>query len=113
MTYRLFLDDERFPPNDGNEWKIARSFQEAQILYFNYGVPSFISFDHDLGDQVKTGYDFAKWLVEKDIECGFNFLPDTFSYYVHSQNPVGAKNIRDLIDNYFDFRRINRFSTNK
>lgn len=47
--------------------------------------------DHDLDDRVyvdsneeNTGYQFAKFLVEKNIKAEF---------YVHSLNPVGADNI--------------------
>jgi len=59
--------------------------------------PSFISFDHDLGDGL-TGYDCAKWLVEYDLETGL--MPADFSFYVHSQNPVGASNIKNLLNSY-------------
>ena len=27
--YNLFLDDERFPPDDGREWVVARSVVDA------------------------------------------------------------------------------------
>jgi hypothetical protein len=46
----------------------------------------FISFDHDLGENVPTGHDFAKWLVECHLD-GKHLFPETFSYAVHSANP--------------------------
>lgn len=94
----LFLDDERYPPRDSSPWKIARSLKEVKILLDKYGNPSFISFDHDLGT-TETGLDVAKWLCERDMNTGTGFTSD-FNFYVHSQNPVGAKNIREYIFSY-------------
>jgi len=71
------------------------------------GFPQFVSFDHDLGYDAnlglqRTGMDFARWLVELDLET--NRMPDGFQYYVHSQNPVGVENIRGLLDCYLRVR---------
>ncbi len=59
MTYNLFLDDERFPPNDGKDWVIVRSVQEAVDYVEVNGLPSFISFDNDLGQGNEEGRHFA------------------------------------------------------
>jgi hypothetical protein len=80
------------------------------------GIPDMISFDHDLGEDVaiskvkmgtskrqarkekketKSGYDCAKWLVDY---CLDNETP-TPHFVVHSANPVGAENIRGLLNN--------------
>ena len=99
MSYSLFLDDVRWPPTDTNDkWLIARSGKEALYHIADRGVPSTISFDHDLGDNVPTGYDFAKDLVEMVLD-GKIVLPDNFTFTVHSMNPVGAENIRALMNN--------------
>ena len=113
MSYPLFIDDERDPPSDGQEWRIARNMEEAGSIIRELGPPNFISFDHDLGEKEPTGYDIAKKLVAGDLGelGGAEFeggLPTDFSFYVHSQNPVGAENIRTLLDNYLKFRRQNR-----
>lgn len=54
-----------------------------------------IFIDHDLGGEVyvdseepNTGYQFAKWLAEKNIKAQF---------VTHTLNPVGAKNICDAL----------------
>jgi hypothetical protein len=96
MTYKLFLDDERNPVTP-IDWKIARSFEEACRLFEEFGAPSFISFDHDLGQSL-SGFDFAKWIVDKDQDQ--NFLTEDFDYYVHSQNPIGKQNIEGLLNSY-------------
>ena len=94
IRWKLFLDDIRTPPND---FILARSFVQAQSLVRQFGCPYFISFDHDLGEE-KTGYDFAKWLVEMDMD--YHILPKDFDYTIHSQNPVGTINIFEYLERY-------------
>lgn len=31
-------------------------------------------------------------------------FPENFSFYVHSANPVGKKNIEAYLNNYFEFK---------
>jgi len=96
MTYKLFLDDERFPAD--NTWIIARNFSDARWYIENCGIPEVISFDHDLGPSRITGMDFAKWF------CAFimdNDIPyNGMQYTVHSMNPVGAANIDGYMSNF-------------
>ena len=95
MAWWLFLDDERFPVSDG--WLIARSFESARDLVLEKGLPEFISFDHDLGRESKTGSDFAQWLIDHMLDNGLRF-PLKFSYQIHSQNPVGSVNINGKME---------------
>lgn len=100
--WKLYLDDIRFPTD--STYIIARTVEEAQQLIQKYGVPDFISFDHDLGvddvgNLLPTGYDFAKWLIEMDMDGDIE-LSYNFTFVVHSQNPVGAENIRVYLSNY-------------
>lgn len=93
MTYKLFIDDERHPPDvwyDGR-CEIARSSLHAKLYIEWYGMPSFISFDHDLGGE-DTSMIFLSWLEDELIEGRLAF-PEDFDYYVHSQNPIGKQNI--------------------
>lgn len=101
--YTLFLDDERFPARVSavGDFKIARTIAEAQEIIRQHGVPDFISFDHDLGDNEPTGYDFAKWLVDQHLNGNLNI--SSMGFYVHSQNPVGARNINMLLAKFMDF----------
>ena len=105
MSYALFLDDERFPPERSQfDWKIARSMDEAVALVNRVGAPGFVSFDHDLGDGVPTGKDFANWLVERDLDAKGRFLPADFAWTVHSMNPIGSANIASLMTSYLASR---------
>lgn len=98
---KLYVDDERYPKTDN--WIIVRSFTEAKEFIVTKGCPSYISFDHDLGLD-GTGLDLAKWLVEEDLDN--NIIPDDFDFNVHSANPVGAENIRSLINSYLTFKGL-------
>lgn len=100
MTYSLYLDDLRNPKTKApaGEWVICRSFQEAVDLIETRGYPNYISFDHDLGEDELTGYDFCKWLVEDDMDN--DWVTNTFNYNIHSANPVGSKNIEMYLSNY-------------
>ena len=98
MTYKLFVDDERFPPDDGHSWVIARTMNEVQYRIFNYGMPCYISWDHDLGENEPNGLQIVKWLIEYDMDN--NVIPEGFTFYTHSQNPIGATNINSLLNSY-------------
>lgn len=92
MSYRLFIDDERLPPDDGGQWEVARSSTLALRIVQEQGVPDFISFDHDLGGDdtsMRFLHQLAELLLDRRVE-----LPAGFAFYIHSQNPVGRDNIQ-------------------
>lgn len=106
MNCSLFLDDERFPPRwvgMHREWVIVRNFDEAISHMRTHGCPSFMSFDHDLGDGF-SGHKVAWWMIERDMDIP-GWIPKDFSFSVHSQNPVGARNIRETISGYLEHGR--------
>jgi hypothetical protein len=100
VVYKLFLDDERDPPEGQHDWVIVRSFDQAVSLVESQGFPGFVSFDHDLGVG-KTGMDFARWLVDRDLER--HDMPAVFNFVVHSQNPIGKGNIEGLLEDYLRY----------
>ena len=88
----LYLDDLR-PTPEGFER--VYSYEEFVAYLQHYGMPRFISFDHDLGEEF-SGYDCAKYLVDY---CLYRLLPLP-DFTVHSQNPVGKENIERLLNNF-------------
>lgn len=97
------------------EWYIVRNFKEFQeaILKYHKDI-THVSFDHDLADdhydvsmyhgktqyeehlaksKEKTGYDCAKWMKDFYQENRLS-LPEYI--FVHSMNPVGTENIKNL-----------------
>ena len=64
-------------------------------------MPEKISFDHDLGEAngivLPTGYDFVKWLGEYILDHNVDL--SQFTWYVHSQNPVGVHRINGYLEN--------------
>jgi hypothetical protein len=96
----IWLDDERKPNNNiipcsgsCSNWtwiKDAKTCIEA----VETGNVRIISLDHDLGGEL-TGYDVAKHIeqlcYEGKIRCPV--------WNVHSQNPIGAQNIKAAMIN--------------
>jgi hypothetical protein len=95
---RIFLDDQRLPPQDGKGWVIVRSVGDAISWVEANGFPVFVSFDNDLGARQPEGRCFAAWLLELDMDSGN--MPEDFAFYVHSQNVVAADPIRSRIDGH-------------
>lgn len=98
MAYKMFLDDERMPTTD--DYVVVRSFDEAVSYMNENGLPSFITFDHDLGSDFRNGFHVANWIVGYCLDNNISHLPN---WEVHSQNPVGAENIRGLLNNAKDW----------
>ena len=89
---KIWVDDMRMAPEG---FRICRNYKSAiaTIEYFSLceGGIDFISLDHDLGEE-KTGYDIAKYIVENNISIK--------AFSCHSMNPVGKKNIEELLTHY-------------
>jgi hypothetical protein len=127
----LFLDDIRVPLDAWNytkqtmflkeEWEIVRNYLDFTECIEKHGLPTLISFDHDLADnhydisidytkyydserdfEEYTGYDCAKWLINY---CMDNNKPLP-KFYVHSMNPVGKENIEQLLNNFIKWQKI-------
>ncbi len=95
----IWLDDEREInkmwtdiADESVEFILVRDADSCiSALQDNIGNKIFISLDHDLGIG-DTGYGVAKFIVAHSIEiAGFN---------VHSMNPVGNRNILELMLRY-------------
>lgn len=99
MTWILFLDDERAPTWDlGPDVLVARTCDEACNLINELGLPSIISFDHDLGTP-SSGHTFLWWLIDESLDDRLDLMK-VERVIVHSLNPTGASNIAGLWDGY-------------
>jgi len=125
FMYKLFIDDVRNPQDVKwvqmplGPWVIVRNYDQFVKHIMEHGLPSFVSFDHDLGPEhyvtgtpkygeykEETGYACARWLVDYCTEYLMHF-PE---YQVHSMNPIGAENIRGYIENFKKHHRPNFFN---
>jgi len=131
--WRLFLDDDAdtvrrpdisvesrewredrglspIPPDTAflGPWKIARSVEEAFALLDGFGLPTYVSFDHDLCDERPgyTGLKVAEEIVARDMVTGA--LPENFAYEVHSWNPNGGARIVGLLQSYLSEKAAGR-----
>jgi hypothetical protein len=104
MSWSLYIDDERVPKTK-RSWVVVRNVDEAKTVVLESGCPSYISFDHDLGSDIESesGYGFAKWLVDADLD-GKVRIPDDFQFNVHSANPVGRENIEAILNAYLEYK---------
>lgn len=92
----IFVDDIRKPVRipDGMAYTVCRDYNTAisEIKrYIGYESEIIVDFDHDLGTN-KSGYDIAKWIVGQGYP--------NIRFRIHSMNPVGVKNIRELLTHY-------------
>lgn len=100
---KLFIDDERFP-NYSVDF-IARSSDEAIHWIIENGMPSFISFDHDLGGQ-DTAIPVINFIIDSALDHSL-IIPEDFTFRVHSQNPIGKANIEGKLQKFLDiYKRI-------
>ena len=104
---------------NSSEFEITwvKSYDEFTKWIIKNGLPSLICFDHDLGEDVAksrvskgmskrqartlkretlSGFDCTKWLIEFCLNHNVN-PPE---YKIQSANPVGAENIKGLIENF-------------
>jgi hypothetical protein len=116
MKKIIYLDDIRTPINP--DWIVVRSYDEFVAKVTEIGLDNIdvISLDHDLGDTAmrewynnvysnyqldydniteKTGYDCAKWLVNRWLDG-----QPVVEVFTHSANAIGSANIMGYINNY-------------
>lgn len=105
MGYKLFLDDIRtvkmvYPNLSESDFVIVRSYKAFIDEITKNGLPEFISFDNDLGEDsehniLPDGYSCAKWLV---YESGIDLR--RLDFKVHSANPIAKEQIKSILNNY-------------
>ena len=126
----LFLDDVRIPRHviymylelgddaakyTDEPWFVVKTYTEFTDFIREKGMPSLVSFDHDLGidhyrkqytgtdldyvedfGEEKTGWHCADWLIKYHMDHKGPWP----TCWVHSMNPVGKQNLKSLITNY-------------
>ena len=106
MQIKLWLDDERDPRSayiqsefgaNGDEIWVKTS--DVAIQYLKHGNVESISLDHDLGPSSGTGLDVANWIEEQ----AFHGLIPRLTWYVHSMNTCGKKNILKAMEKADEF----------
>lgn len=110
MKHYIYVDDIR----DDDIWfnrhlsnrtwypHLCRTYQQTidlitAILYSGETAQFFLDLDHDLGEGNEnelepSGYEICKWIVENQIPL--------VGFHIHSQNAVGAANMRQLLTHY-------------
>lgn len=92
---KLFVDDEREAPKG---WILAKTTEEAiRILATSPEMITDISLDHDDG-KGGTFQPVAYFIGEK--ANGSAFFADDLEVKIHSQNPIGRKQLTDILESY-------------
>ena len=97
MEKLLYVDDIRKPniirySTYSYEIIVSRNYDDA-INILNMCKFNAIDLDHDLGEE-KTGYDICKYIIENNIKLD--------RVYIHTSNPVGRDNMKQLLERYTD-----------
>lgn len=94
---KLWLDDTRQPPGDGQGWHWVRTAEEA-VAWLRQDMVFVASLDYDLdlpclGGNPKTGYDVAHWLENHP-----EHYPDG-GVMVHSMSLDGIEKMQAALKN--------------
>ena len=104
MSYILFLDDERVPAfTSDHPVVVCRDFPAFRRAIQERGYPYQIHLDHDLGCDTGDGTDAMKWLFERLLDHSLVFPVPPINFYIHSQNPIGARRMSGYIN---DIKRL-------
>ena len=91
---KLWIDDIR-EPLDGYIW--IKSVNEAKKIIEN-NINNYdsiiINLDHDAGDYANDGGDYIKLLDWLEF---MNIVDNSFTFHIHSMNPVGVQNMKNII----------------
>ena len=133
LEHYLFLDDERNPGDvtwcnlPSAKYIVVRNYNEFVQHVLSFGIPEFVSFDHDLADmhyavgvrdaQLNSTGQLAFAVAEKIVDVDYgpektgydcakwlvDFCTDRDAkfpdYIVHSMNPVGSMRIKQYVEN--------------
>ena len=110
MNIYIYIDDIREDDSFFNKlnnythmnWTPIICHTAAEAIFFlnyynNDANNIIIDLDHDLGEGNEnelepSGYAICKWIVENQIPL--------VGFHIHSMNPVGANNMRQLLTHY-------------
>ena len=99
MFMNLWVDDIRLPPDE--TWYWVRTAKGAIKFLTAHHVKNW-SLDHDLG-WGGNGYKVILHLVEVKETTGFSLWPPE-EPTLHTSNPVGRMNMRQLLDRYAPYK---------
>lgn len=90
---KLWIDDVRTPPDNDSDWVWVKTSKNAIEIIDKITSITEISFDHDLG-----GDDTTIPVVNHLEQLAYHIQITPCVMKIHSQNPVGRKNLQIAID---------------
>ena len=101
MNYYIWLDDDDTRKKPEIDLIHFHSVNETKSFIESHEGVYVLDLDHDLGEYADDGGDAIKliyWLVENGYNENENY---TFSFNIHTMNPVGRENMKAMIERYF------------
>ncbi len=99
MTYQLFIDSTTPPPS--SNWVVAKSSMEAIAIIESNGMPTYLSIGYRLSP-TDTVIPVITWLIDQLI-MGDMELPESFDYFVHTDDKLGISMIDKSWGSFFRF----------
>jgi hypothetical protein len=98
--WAIWLDDKRpIPEKSELQYVSAANPREFIDLIEDHGIPSFISFDWNLGPDWDTGEAVMKWLIESD-QLGEHVFPEDFQFDTHSSDYSKRRAMNERLTDY-------------
>lgn len=100
-AYYIWLDDDDTRKQPEFDHLHFHSVNEVKYFIENHKGIYVLDLDHDLGEYACDGGDAIKliyWLIENGYNENTNY---TFSFNLHTMNPVGRENMKSMIERYF------------
>lgn len=100
IRWKLFIDDERYPPDAS--FILCRNVFDARQLIWRFGIPHHIAFDFFLRGH-ETALDIIEFLHAEICWSGEGYsLPEDFTYSVHSDSSEGGAQIHKAMKALFE-----------
>lgn len=102
LSKLLFVDDEREWPVGGVVYNgdVYQAYNSSAAIDLIQDIKFDILFlDHDLGEN-DTGMEVVDFLINVEQH------PEIQQIFIHSQNPIGARNMENRLHPWYDVQRL-------
>ena len=103
MSRRLYISERSDPVLKNDFWKVIRNLNEGIDDMEKKGCPDFISVSNHGLLRDGLGFDVMKWMISKDIEMEFKWIPPGFNWNVREDS---AGLLEEYIRKCMDFKRF-------
>jgi len=103
MIKRLYVSERNDPSYKKDFWKVVRNLNECIDEMEKNGCPDFISVANYGLLKEGLGFETIKWMITKDIEMEFKWIPTDFTWNVREDS---AGLLEEYIKKCIDFKKF-------